>query len=90
MASEQLIKAGIQFYTGSVVKDIKVSADPKVPDSYAVRVHMQDGEQQDYVLCASWRGDGRRHITLQDIADNLEEASFESWPPPSGNLRFFV
>lgn len=87
MLDTKLIKPAIERYTGGEVASLLIHPDPKVDDACAVRVTFRDGDTQDYVVCA--RPDGGDH-DLTTVIDNLEEAQFSAWPPPSGRLRFFT
>jgi len=87
MSLKQTFTAGIQNYTGRIVKDVEVHADPKVTGSYAIRAFMKDGKTIDFLVCAGWDSEGRQPNV---VADNLEETEFTTFPPPSGNLKFFI
>ena len=76
------LKKAIELYTGEKVKTIVVYRDPQVDDCYAIKT---DGKNEWLVT----------HLRDDDDAEKisfsrLEEAEFETWPPKSGNLQFFM
>ncbi len=88
MSTKQLIKQGIELYTGFIVASLEIVPDPKVADSYAVRAKMEGEVVQDFVLHAGWNAPGREgKVTPTDVMNNLEECDFASWPPCSGASR---
>jgi len=84
---KQTFTAGIQNYTGRSVADVEIHADPKVAGAYAIRASMKDGKTIDFLVCAGWDAQGRSPVVVSAF---LEEAEFTSWPPTSGNVKFFV
>lgn len=85
----EVIQAGIEKYTERKVKELKTFADPKVEGAFAIRASMEDGETIDFILVAHWQHEGRR-LTPELVDKYLEEAMFESFPPPVGKPRFFL
>ena len=76
-------KKAVEEYTGVKVKAIEVVRDPQVAGCVAMKCTMEkkiNGEQDLYFL-----------KTHSDpiTSETLEEAEFESWPPKSGQLKFF-
>lgn len=72
----------------SMVKDIKIHPDPQVEGTFAVRVTIRES--------VNYRHDDQLHTFeyLQDIdllwnKGSYDEVEFESWPPVSGDLKFF-
>ena len=78
-------KKAIEKYSGYKVKTIKVHPDPQVPGTYAIRTkNVIDSENQDWMIChynSNW--------SLNELVNNIEECEYASWPPVSGNLKFF-
>jgi hypothetical protein len=74
----------IREYGGQTdIKDVKVYADPQVSTCYAIRCKI-DGEVKQFLL-TGWDSS----IPDAKAATHcLEEAEFESWPPPEGEPRF--
>lgn len=85
---EQLLKQGVEIYTGRNVTCIEVHRDPKVPHCYAMRAWLDEEEKVDFLLQSGWK----KELALPEeaIADHLEEAEFTTWPPTSGALKIFV
>ena len=78
---EENAKKVIEKYTGLKVKRVDIHYDPIVDGCYAMRVIIDDDDQPVYFL-----KDARdKKLTV----DTIEEIKIESWPPPSGNLKFF-
>lgn len=77
---EALFKRAITEYTGEAPASVQVHPDPKVEGSYAARARFKDGDKVDFLVAAG----------SPVSADGLEEVTFETWPPRSGNLKFFV
>lgn len=77
------VAQAIQAYTGRPVelKDLLVYPDPKVNDCWAVR-WLKGGEAGEDFDCVFMYG--------QIDEDHLEETEWETWPPVSGEPRFFV
>lgn len=61
----------------SDVKNIEVVEDPQVSGTLAVRL-TRDDDGEDYIFDLLWYGGG------------FDEVEFETWPPASGDLKFFV
>lgn len=84
------LKAGIETYTGKKVTDIRVTEDPKVSYTFAIRATI---EGRDYPLDMLIVGQNLEtsiaSSSAEVIADNLEECDFKEWPPKSGALKFF-
>lgn len=74
--------ATLSTYTGGVVRasELKVFQDPKVSDCYAVRYVHPCGETYDALFTHG----------VYDDPEQIEDAEFESWPPTSGELKFFI
>lgn len=88
---DDLLKQGIELYSGRTVIHQSRHDDPRVPGSYALRVVLSGkGKKKwlnvDFLIC-----DHCKPLrTPEDVAGVLEECSFSSWPPKSGNLKFFL
>jgi len=94
MNKNDIIRAGIELYTGRVVLGMVTCADPKVDGAVAVRCRVDtcdpetrllhnDPETLDFLLAPGWSGRDASHVS-----ESLEECTFASWPPNSGKLRF--
>ena len=78
------LKSGIEYYSDSRVKKVSVVEDPQVIDTYAIRCYI--GKMKlDFLIIGF-----RQSMTKEEIADNLEECEFESFPPDSEGLKFFL
>jgi len=81
-----LTSAGVDFekviedYTGRKIKELKTHADPQVHSVYALQAKMTDGETLQFLLDLRHGGDPEEY---------LEDVEFKSWPPKSGELKFF-
>ena len=78
------LKSGIEYYSDSRVKKVSVVEDPLVIDTYAIRCYI--GKMKLDFLIVGFN----RSMTKKEIADNLEECEFESFPPDSEGLKFFL
>jgi len=78
------LKAGVEYYLCKHLKEIKVVEDPKVANTYAIRCKFGK-EQVDFLIEGF-----RKSMDNEEISDNLEECEFESFPPESGSLKFFL
>jgi hypothetical protein len=78
------LKSGIEYYSSSRVKRVSVVEDPLVTDTYAIRCYI--GKIKFDFLIVGFK----QSMTKKEIADNLEECEFESFPPESGSLKFFL
>lgn len=78
------LKSGIEYYSGSRVKKVSVVEDPQVMDTYAIRCYI--GKMKLDFLIVGFN----QSMTKEEIADNLEECEFESFPPESEALKFFL
>ncbi len=81
----ELLKSGIETYTGRPVMDLKRHDDPVVEGAVALRATMKGGETIDFLVSANV-GELK---TPDSVADVLEECEFTTWPPRSGRPRFF-
>jgi GTP cyclohydrolase II len=59
---------------------VEVYPDPKVDGTYAVRVH-----RDDLTFDLLWYKGG-----FDEISSDENEYGFKSWPPFSGDLKFFI
>ena len=75
----------VEHYTGRKVASLLRHDDPQVAGAVALRATLEGGDVVDFLLS----GNAPRCNTHQALADELEECEFESWPPRSGNLKFF-
>ena len=75
----EILKKAIGMYSGKTILKIQIHPDPKVAGTYAIRA---DG--MDFLIT---RFPSLK--TYKDIIDNLEDVEWETWPPKSGDLKFF-
>jgi hypothetical protein len=78
------LKSAIEYYSGSLVKKVSVVEDPQVVDTYTIRCYI--GKMKLDFLIVGFN----QFMTKKEIADNLEECKFESFPPDSEGLKFFL
>jgi len=78
------LKSAIEYYTGHRVKRISVVQDPLVLDTYAIQCY-KGKMKLDFLIVGF-----NQSMTKKEIADNLEECEFESFPPESEGLKFFT
>ena len=78
------LENGIGYYSGKQVKKIFVVEDPQVTNTYAIRCNI-DKTKLDFLIIRF-----KQSMTKEEIADNLEECEFDSFPPESGSLKFFL
>ena len=83
---KDILKAGIEEYTGREVESIKLHADSKVEGAWGIRAGMKDGKTIDFIVSAGW---GREGTDPEHVANVLEETQFDTWPPVAGPVRFF-
>jgi len=91
-------KKAFEEYSGSKVLKIEIVPDPEVSGVYAGKVKMDDHPEPVFFLYNRYeeiprmRKDGAKvtNDTSRINVDNFEEVEFETWPPISGELRFFV
>lgn len=86
------LKAGIVEYTGREVTDLKTFHDPVVDDTYALRATMAGKGPRtiDFLIVGSHSGvaGGCRSMTAEQVACNLEEQRYQTWPPTVGKPKF--
>lgn len=81
---EQKVIDGIEKYTGERPKSIEIAIDAKVKGTYAIRSKTKNKTYLYWLLVGvdnNW--------TADDVCNNLEECEFTTWPPISGQLKFF-
>jgi hypothetical protein len=78
------LKSAIEYYTGFKVKRVSIVEDPLVMDTYAIRCY-KGKMKLDFLIVGF-----NRSMTKEEISDNLEECEFESFPPESDGLKFFL
>ena len=84
--STDLIRQGIELYTGRTVDEVRRHPDPQVAGAMALRAtFVGDVDYLDFLIGA----DARALRTPEDVEAELEECDFGSWPPRSGSPRFF-
>ena len=95
-STNDVIKAGIEAYTGAEVRDLEVHEDARVPGAFGIRASFEDGSRCDFLLTAHWTLKARR-LTSALVDEHLEEAEFTTWrgetprwPPTEGRLKFFT
>lgn len=91
MLKEHLTKA-IELHTGRRVVDLKIHPDPKVTDTYALRVTMggEGPETLDFLIIGSCMRTPLALATLDEVADALEDTMYATWPPEEGPTKFAV
>ena len=85
MVSDELLQSGVEAYTGRKVTKLERFNDPEVAGAIALRVVMEDTGTIDFIITS-------QALTLrcaEDIAENLGECEFTTWPPKLGKPRFF-
>jgi len=84
----QLLAEGISQHTGENItpKQVQFVQDPQVRNTWAIRVNgfHPDGEHEDFLIVLH---DTRPSV--EAIDEMLEGVEFDSWPPTSGDLKFF-
>jgi len=83
MTIKEQCKKAVEEYTGVKVKSIQVIADPQVSGCYAMRAIMMEE------VCDTKTLYFIKTHSDPITADTIEDAEFESWPPKSGELKFF-
>jgi hypothetical protein len=78
------LKSGIEYYSGKRATKMSVVEDPQVVDTYAIRCHI-DKIKADFLIIGF-----KSNMTNEEISDNLEECEFDSFPPESNGLNFFL
>ena len=81
LSIEDQCRNAVEEYSGKKVKEIDVVRDPQVSGCVAFRVKFEN--EKEYICFIKMYSDP---IT----AETIEEAEFETWPPNSGGLKFFV
>lgn len=84
MKIEDKFKQAIEKYCGEKIDSIEVTEDNNVPNTYAIRSKHIDGEYL-YWLVVRYTDS----LTIDQIADKLEEVEFKEWPPTYGEYRYF-
>lgn len=74
---DQLLKSTIEEYIGAPVDSVQSVADPKHAGVWAVRASIAKGIE-DYVVF-----DFSPKKSAQEMAANVAEAQFATWPPKS-------
>ena len=75
MATRRQAIDAVRDYTGDLKLKLKTYPDPKVPGTWA----LQDKEGNGYLVNGP-----------NPTAEDVEWVEFETWPPVSGDLRFFI
>ena len=73
-------KKELKNYLDSNNTKVEVYADPNVYGTYAVRVY-----RDDLTFDLLWYKGG-----FDEISSDENENGFETWPPISGDLKFFI
>lgn len=76
-----LFMAGFALYTGKVVKEIKVHADPQVKGTYGMRATYEDGSEGDFLIIGQYIDGGIGKAAPEIIEEALEDVEFKTWPP---------
>lgn len=84
--SLDLVKRGVELYTGETVEDIKRHWDPRVEGAFALRVVLKGQKTPIFFLVDAH---AKKLATPEDVDSELQDAEFESWPPKSGSHKFF-
>lgn len=74
------IKAAVEEYIGAPVDSVDVKSDPKVVGTVAILVNKTPEDSFHMLLT-----DYVNTMSVAEIAANLEETEFTSWPPFSNN-----
>lgn len=86
MKVSELLKAGLESYTGRKVSNLKTFKDPKVDGAYALRVNFEKfGDEIFDFLVTNLEGG----MSPDDVAELVEETDYTEWPPKVGNPKFF-
>ena len=86
-ATGNLIKdltLAIRNYSGAIPTNVRLSPDPKVKGTYAIRCNGPKNAIWDFLITQL-----PEKKTIEEIADHLEECEFEVWPPLSRGLQFY-
>lgn len=87
MMFKEKIKESIELYTGAKVTSIEVVKDPRITDSYAIQTkHLENAKER---VCQWLLVHVDSTLSSSNLCNLLEEVEFTSWPPTSGNLKFF-
>ena len=87
MMFKEKIKEAIELYTGAKVTSIEVVKDPVITDSYAIQTKHDKANKEHVRQWLLVHVDST--MSISNLCDLLEEVEFTSWPPTSGNLKFF-
>ena len=83
-----LLAEGISQHTGESItpKQIQFKQDPKVRNTWAVRVSgfPSEDDRMDILLVLD-----DVQPSVEAIDEAIEEVEYDSWPPRSGELKFF-
>jgi hypothetical protein len=70
---------------------IQIVPDPQVTGTYAVQFTDEENADTEGGVVQLLFVTGLEEGTINEVLEaTLEEVEFESWPPQSGSLRFFV
>jgi len=78
------LSQGVVQYSGKQPRGVEIVGDRKVPGTYALRVHYTDDTEATFLITGFHSG-----CTAEFVEQNLEEVEFTTWPPTSGELKFF-
>lgn len=81
----RFIKEGLEHEYDIKIDKLLVHPDPKVEGTYAIRVYVKDSEApMDFLLVHAFK-----YKTAEEAGRNMDECEWETWPPDSGELKFF-
>lgn len=86
--NKELLRA-VELYTRQGVDDVEVHLDSRVPGAYAVRAMMCDGSRVDLLIGHSLALGPSRSFGPKDLAEDIEETHFTTWPPKFTSSSFF-
>jgi hypothetical protein len=83
--NKNVARVAVKLYTERDVLKVDVCADPVVSGTFAIRATMDDDEVLDFLVVGynPTMGSGA-------LFHMLEECTFETFPPTSGKVKFFV
>jgi hypothetical protein len=83
--NKNVAKVAVKLYTERDVLKVDVCADPVVSGTFALRAMMEDDEVIDFLVVGY-----NPTMGSKAVSQALEECMFETFPPTSGKVKFFV
>jgi len=81
------LKKVIEEYSGYKLQKILFEPDPLISETYAIRTYYNIKKPKEFFDWLIIRYNP--NDTVEENSHRLEECEFKSWPPKSGNIRFF-